>query len=194
MTDQSSEATAGGGSTPDITALSLEAKGRQSPSGKKRPADSDLNARRGKAPAHTEIFDEDRSRDLPHAIVPERTRPKPTNVRLLDSRQAPKSSLPHRTPEASSEWSAEANRSQSQSRIPHSPLRPATKHPVSAKQTYIPKPINPTTPRRQAGAIENQKQDTRYPGLLLQPVSADLSRTTRIRSEVHLHRPYNGRN
>ncbi|KAK7178406.1 hypothetical protein PSPO01_15552, partial [Paraphaeosphaeria sporulosa] len=91
LTDHSSDATAGGGSTPDITALSLEARGRLSPSGRKRPADSDLHVRRGRAPVHPEIYDEEEyAREL-RRPVPERTRPKPSNPRLYDPKQHPKS-------------------------------------------------------------------------------------------------------
>ncbi|KAF1967763.1 hypothetical protein BU23DRAFT_482364 [Bimuria novae-zelandiae CBS 107.79] len=173
VTDQSSDATAGGGSTPDITALSLEAQGRLSPSAKKRPADTDFHARRGKAPVHTEIYDEDYSRDFPHTIVPERTRPKPSNPRLFDPKQGSKGAkLLHRAPEVASEWSVEANSSQPQSRTPHSPIRPMSKHPA------LPVPL-----RQQPCLIEVQRFDSRYPDLLLQPDSRPISQE-QLASEV----------
>ncbi|KAJ4298131.1 hypothetical protein N0V90_006030 [Kalmusia sp. IMI 367209] len=186
VADQSSEATAGGGSTPDITSLSLDtAKGRLSPSGKKRPADSDFHARRGKAPLHTEIYDEDFSRDLPHTIVPERTRPKPRDPRLFDPNQGSKGtpSLYRSTPEVASEWSVEANRSQLQSQTPHSPSRPLAKQPGPAAQNYIAKPAASPAPQRQPGLIEIPRYDTRYPGLLLQPDSRPISQE-QLASEV----------
>ncbi|OAF99384.1 uncharacterized protein CC84DRAFT_394084 [Paraphaeosphaeria sporulosa] len=176
LTDQSSDATAGGGSTPDITALSLEARGRLSPSGRKRPADSDLHVRRGKAPVHPEIYDEEEyAREL-RRPVPERTRPKPSNPRLYDPKQHPKSAKsPYRTPEVASEWSVEANRSQTQSRTPQSTTRsPTTQH----------RPTISSTPHRsQPGLIELQRYDSRYPGLLLQPDSRPISQE-QLASEV----------
>lgn len=158
--------------------MSLEAKGRLSPSGKKRPAETDFHARRGKAPLHTEIYDEDYSRNIPYTIVPERTKPKPSNARLFDPRQGSKSTtLPHQPPQGASEWPVEANHSQPQSQTPHSPIRPATKHPGPAAQTYTSKPaVSP-------GVIEIPKYDLRYPGLLLQPDSRPISQE-QLTSEV----------
>src|SRR6186713_1984611 len=108
--DQPSEATAGTGSTPDLTTLSLleTTKGRHSPYlGKKRPADADFHGRRGKIQGPTEIVDPDYARDIPHTIMPERSRPKHTDSRLFDPRQPVKGSASpfQSTPEPSSEWS-----------------------------------------------------------------------------------------
>ena len=182
-TTQSSLATAGGGSAPDITALSLEAKGRHSPSGRKRPlpADTDFHARRGKAPVHTEIYDEDQPRDHLQTIVPERTVPKPTDARLFDPKQGPRGApLPHQSSELASEWSVEANRSQPQSR----PLHPVPIHHGPAAQTYSPKPAaSPVPSRQQPGLTEIHRYDPRYPGLLLQPDSRPISQE-QLASEV----------
>ncbi|KAF1961918.1 hypothetical protein CC80DRAFT_199924 [Byssothecium circinans] len=175
---QSSEATAGGGSAPDITALSLE-QGRYSPSGKKRPADSDLSARPGKAaPGHTEIYDPDYSRDIPHTITPERRhKSKPRDSRLFDHRGTKSTSSPQpSTAEQPSEWSVEANRSQNFSIQPQARRGPAA-------QTYQPKPTASPALPRQPGLIEIQKYDLRYPGLLLQPDSRPISQE-QLASEV----------
>ncbi|KAF2126052.1 hypothetical protein P153DRAFT_433857 [Dothidotthia symphoricarpi CBS 119687] len=97
-TYRSSDATAGGGSTLDITGLSLEQNTlRQSPpySGKKRPAGSDFYGRREKGPIQVGVFDPDYSRDT---VTPERTQ------RLYDPKQSTASpyrstpELPHRDP------------------------------------------------------------------------------------------------
>lgn len=185
--DQSSDATAGGGSAPDITTLSLDpAKGRQSPySGKKRPAESEFHARRGKVPGHTDIYDPDFARDMPHTIVAERPRPKPKDPRLFDPAHTSRGTAsPYRsTPEPPSEWSVEANRSQFQSsQPPQSPTRPLA-HRGPAAQTYSPKPSVSPTPPRQPGLIEIQRYDPRYPGLLLQPDSRPISQE-QLASEV----------
>ncbi|KAF2676676.1 hypothetical protein K458DRAFT_396712 [Lentithecium fluviatile CBS 122367] len=188
VTDLSSEATAGGGSTPDLTTLSLEqAKGRHSPSGKKRPAESDLHARRGKAPSHVEIYDPDFPRDIPHTVVPERTRSKLKDTRPFDPTKASKSrgtASPHlSTTEPSSEWSLDANRSQIHSQqVPQSPTRPLP-HRGPAAQTYTAKPAAPAPPQRQPGINEIQRYDQRYPGLLLQPDSRPISQE-QLASEV----------
>ncbi|KAF1997127.1 hypothetical protein P154DRAFT_441918 [Amniculicola lignicola CBS 123094] len=69
LADRSSVATAGNTSTPDLTKLSLleSGKGRQSPYAKKRPADTEFQARRGKAVGPMEIYDPDR--DISHTIA-----------------------------------------------------------------------------------------------------------------------------
>ncbi|KAL5423574.1 hypothetical protein PMIN04_003839 [Paraphaeosphaeria minitans] len=178
-TDQSSDATVGGGSTPDITTLSLETRGRLSPSGKKRPADSDFHARRGKAPLHPEIYDEEEyARELGRP-VPERTHPKPSNLRLYDPKQHSKGAKsPYQTPEVASEWSVEANRSQTQTRTPQPTIRsPTTQH-------HPPRPAISSTPRRsQRDSTEIQRYDSRYPSLLLQPDSRPISQE-QLASEV----------
>jgi hypothetical protein len=186
VADQSSDATAGGGSTPDITTLSLDtAKGRHSPSGRKRSAESDLHAHRGKAPGHIKIYDPDFERHVP-LVVPERARPKPKDNRLFDPAKASKSrgtSSPHpSTTEPSSEWSLDANRSSAHVQQPQSPTRPLPNRGPAA-QTYTAKPAAPAAPNRQPGILEIQKHDTRYPGLLLQPESRPISQE-QLASEV----------
>lgn len=170
VTEQS-EATVGSGSTPDLTNLSLgdTGKGRHSPpySGKKRPADFDFNARpRGKVsgPGHVDIVGE-------HP-----PRPKPADARLFDPKQGAAS--PYReTPEPTSEWSLEANKSQSQStQLPHRGPAPPQHN---TKPQHQPSP----QPQRQPGLLELQRYDPRYPGLLLQPDSRPISQE-QLASEV----------
>ncbi|KAF2791200.1 hypothetical protein K505DRAFT_249485 [Melanomma pulvis-pyrius CBS 109.77] len=185
--DQPSEATAGTGSTLDLTTLSLleTGKGRHSPYlGKKRPAESDLHARRGKLQGPTEIYDPDFSRDMPHTKVPERTRPKPSDSRLFDPKQNSKSSpSPFRsTPEPSSEWSVEVNRSHFQPSQPASPHHQLL-HRGSTPQSYTAKPQLSSNQQRQPGLIEIQRFDKRYPSLLLQPDSRPISQE-QLASEV----------
>ncbi|KAF2715133.1 hypothetical protein K504DRAFT_367840 [Pleomassaria siparia CBS 279.74] len=175
--DHSSDATAGGGSTtPDLTSLSLvdTGKARHSPHmGKKRPADPDFHARRAKAQGPTEIFDPEYSRDMPHTIVPERTRPKPAESRLFDPRQTTKAAAaaaaasPYRsTPEPSSEWSGESLASR-----------------ISTAQSHNAKSHVSSTSHRQPGLLEIQRFDPRYPDLLLQPDSRPISQE-QLASEV----------
>ncbi|KAF2729944.1 hypothetical protein EJ04DRAFT_446190 [Polyplosphaeria fusca] len=171
-TDQSSEATFGGGSTPDITSLSLaeSAKSHSSPySGKKRPAaEPDHQARR--------------SKDIPHPAMPERTQPMLPDSRLYDPpRQGSKGSgaLYRSTPEPSSEWSVEANRSQLQSSQPQVP----TPHRGSTPQSFATKPHQASSQPRQPSLIELQRYDSRYPSLLLQPDSRPISQE-QLASEV----------
>ncbi|KAF2864714.1 hypothetical protein BDV95DRAFT_508584 [Massariosphaeria phaeospora] len=184
--DQFSDATAGGGSsTPDLTNLSLRetAKGQQSPySGKKRPAEGDFQARRGKVPGHTEIYDPDFSRDIPHTVVPERTRSKPADPRLFDPRQSSKGNAsPYRsTPEPSSEWSVEANRSQFQA---SHPAQSPTPHQQLPRRGAAPKPQYSPAQQRHPGLIEIHRFDPRYPDLLLQPDSRPISQE-QLASEV----------
>jgi hypothetical protein len=189
LADQSSEATAGGGSTPDLGALSLveSAKGRTSPySGKKRPADTEFLARRGKAQGRPEIYDPDYNRDIPITVMPERTRPKQADARLFDPAKG--HTTPYRsTPEPSSEWSVEANRSQfqhsQQTSQPQSPLG-ASHRGTAAQSSYSAKPQFPASaPQRQPGILEIQRFDPRYPGLLLQPDSRPISQE-QLASEV----------
>ncbi|KAF2185286.1 hypothetical protein K469DRAFT_750445 [Zopfia rhizophila CBS 207.26] len=174
VVDQSSEATAGGGSTPDITGLSLlESKGRQSPSGKKGPSDSDLYARRGKAPGHPDIYNADSP-----AIYAEQLRSRPKDHQRFDLQQGAKGTQsPHRSaPEVSSEWSVEANRSQF-SIIPETLFanRPSTQRGQAAQTS--------TGTQRQPGHVEIQRHDTHYPGLTLQPDSRPISQE-QLASEV----------
>jgi hypothetical protein len=148
--------------------------------GKKRPAESEHHPRRGKVQAPTEIHDSDFLRDIPHTIVPERTRSKQTNTRLFDPKQSTKGSAsPFRsTPEPSSEWSVEANRSQPQALQIANPH-----HDRGPTQTSNTKPQVPSTEQRQPGLIEIQRFDPRYPGLLLQPDSRPISQE-QLASEV----------
>lgn len=189
MADQSSDATAGGGSTPDLGTLSLMETGRgptSSYSGKKRPAETDYHGRRGKVQGPTEIYDPDYSRDIPHTVAPERIHPKQPDSRLFDPKQTAKGNAsPYRsTPEPSSEWSVEANRSQfqpSQSSHPPSPHGPPHRGPTP--QSYSAKPQYNHAPQRQPGLLEIQRFDPRYPGLLLQPDSRPISQE-QLASEV----------
>ncbi|KAF2477583.1 uncharacterized protein BDR25DRAFT_320839 [Lindgomyces ingoldianus] len=161
VTEQVSEATAGGGSTtPDLTNLSLveTAKGRQSPySGKKRPAESDFNARRGKVPGHTEIYDPDYSGNIPQTMISEQTRSKIADPRLFDPSKVTKGTS---TPDPPSEWS-------------------------SAPKSFSPKSQyhSPQPQRQPPGLIDIQRYDARYPGLLLQPDSRPISQE-QLASEV----------
>ncbi|KAF2270250.1 hypothetical protein CC78DRAFT_196553 [Lojkania enalia] len=192
VVDQSTDATVGGGSTPDLTTLSLAetSKGRQSPYSKKRPAESDLQARRGKVAGPTEIYDPNYSTGIPHTIIPERTRSKPTDPRLFDSKQGSKGTVsPYRsTPEPSSEWSIEVNRDQFQptqstqpSQLP--PTQTQLPHRGPAPQAYSPKPEYTTSQQRQPGLTELPRFDPRYPNLLLQPDSRPISQE-QLASEV----------
>ncbi|KAF2107222.1 hypothetical protein BDV96DRAFT_654068 [Lophiotrema nucula] len=186
---EQSEATAGSGSTPDLATLSLvePGKGQQSPYGKKRPAESDLHARRGKVQGPPEIYDQDYTRDVPYTVSPERTRAKPSDSRLFDPKQTSKGTAsPYRgTPEPSSEWSVEANRSQFQQS--QTPLSPSTHgqlpHRGANTGSYNTKPQYTPSQPRQPGLIELQRFDPRYPGLLLQPDSRPISQE-QLASEV----------
>jgi hypothetical protein len=169
--DHSSDATAGDRSTPDITALTLEpskdARQPSPPSSKKRPADSEHQGRRGKAPSHVEVAEADFSKQI---------RPKAQDPRLFDPNHPAKgTSSPYQTtPEPSSEWSNEATKSaQIQPSQPQSPARQIA-HRTASK---------PQTAQRQPGLIELQKYDARYPGLLLQPDSRPISQE-QLASEV----------
>ncbi|KAJ4286340.1 hypothetical protein N0V90_013374 [Kalmusia sp. IMI 367209] len=176
--DRVGEATAGGGSTPDITTLSLfeTGKGRQSPYGKKRPAE--FHARCGTDPGSAEIYDSDWSRVIPHTIVPERPRPNP---RLFDHSKGTTS--PYRsTQEPCSEWSVEANRSQFQPSRPINPPSPLSQLPNRGPQAYRTKPQGPSS-QRQTVLTEVQHVDSRYSGLLLQPDSRPISQE-QLASEV----------
>jgi hypothetical protein len=158
--------------------LSLEPeKGRQlSPySGKKRPAESEGHDRRGKAPTHVEVVDADFNRNIPHTVMPERTR-KPETARLFDHNQPPtgtSSPQPSATG-PSSDWSREvAKGTQFQPSQPQSPSRPLS-HRLNPKAQHS---------QRQPGLIELQRYDPRYPGLLLQPDSRPISQE-QLASEV----------
>ncbi|KAH7076133.1 hypothetical protein FB567DRAFT_608774 [Paraphoma chrysanthemicola] len=174
-TDQSTNATVGGGSAPDITSLSLESdKGRESsPPSKKRPAESEGHGRRGKAPSHVKVVDSDYDRSsIAHAVIPERTR-RP-DARLFDPKQTTPTGTASPQRSATSDWSREATKSgQFQASQPQSPSRPLP-HRSAPKAQY---------PHRQPGLIELQRYDPRYPGLLLQPDSRPISQE-QLASEV----------
>ncbi|RYN16398.1 hypothetical protein AA0114_g12465 [Alternaria tenuissima] len=177
--DHSSAATAGDRSAPDIEGLTLDSgKGsRQNspPSGRKQPAEHEFTIPRGKGPSHVEVVDSEYSRQIPHTVVSDRTRPKPQDARLFGPKQSTKGTpSPYRTtPEPSSEWSVEATKgNQSQSPKHHAPAR--------TTQRFIPKPQQA---QRQSGLIELQRYDPRYPGLLLQPDSRPISQE-QLASEV----------
>jgi len=172
-------ATAGDESTSDIGSLTIDSgKGsRQNspPSGGKRPAEHEFTSPRGKGPSHVEVVDSEYSRQIPHTVVSDRTRPKPQDARLFDPKQSTKGTpSPYQTtPEPSSEWSVEATKgNQLQSSHPQSPAH--------STQRSIPKPQQS---QRQPGLIELQRYDPRYPGLLLQPDSRPISQE-QLASEV----------
>jgi hypothetical protein len=156
---QSLDASAGGGSALDLKSLSLEPeKERHSPplSGKKRPAETEGHGRRGKAPAHVEVVDSDYNRDIPHTVMPERTRRTET-ARLFDPKNT----------------SANTNSPQHSESQPQSPSR-SLPHRSAPKTQYS---------QRQPGLIELQRYDPRYPDLLLQPDSRPISQE-QLASEV----------
>jgi hypothetical protein len=86
----SPEALAGGTATPDIANLNLDSdkEHQTSPSsGKKRPAESEFHARKGKVPSHVEVVEPDFSRDIPHTISQEKARSRSQEVRLYNHRK-----------------------------------------------------------------------------------------------------------
>ncbi|PSN74078.1 hypothetical protein BS50DRAFT_627446 [Corynespora cassiicola Philippines] len=177
VADRSSDATAGGGSAPDITNLSLREPVKGA---KKRPAESDAVGPRGKAmPAYTAVYDADDSREGPQ-FISERIPIKQNDPRRYDPKHSTKGNAPPfpSTPEPPSEWSVEANRSQPQ--YPQRPKSPAVPHHeqrVPSKSHAIP------TQQRHTGLYDSLRQDTRYPGLLLQPDSRPISQE-QLASEV----------
>jgi hypothetical protein len=187
VADQSSEATAGGSSTPDITTLSLDtAKGQHFLHGKKRPARWDLHARHGKVPGYVDMCDLGFSQHIRH-VVPEWTRPKLKDLCLFDLGEASKSqrtvSPDRSTTEPLSKWSLDVSHSSTYpQQPPHSPTPPLpNRDPVA--QTYIAKSAASAAPHLQPGLVEIQRYDQRYPGLLLQPDSRPISQE-RLVSEV----------
>lgn len=141
-----------------------------------------LDAAKGSQATHTglkrpyslqpEIWDPDSIRDLPYSGN------SPGKRKLYDPRQSSKGTAsPYQgTPEPPSEWSLEANRSQTQSYHPTDRSSPAGKSP--------PRTGPHPTQQRQAGLIElQQRYDPRYPNLLLQPDSRPISQE-QLASEV----------
>lgn len=176
----SSDATAGGGSAPDLATLSLDSdrpKERKSPpsSGKKRPAESDGHARRGKAPSHPEFADADFDRHSTHVVMTERTR-RPDNARLFDPAKTPTFALssPRSVTETSRDHVRHPNKkSQSQVTSPKSPSRQIISQ-AAIKSHHL---------QRQPGVLELQRYDPRYPSMLLQPDSRPISQE-QLASEV----------
>ncbi|KAF2844273.1 hypothetical protein T440DRAFT_473524 [Plenodomus tracheiphilus IPT5] len=162
--EQMSEATAGGRSTPSIAGLTLETNDERQPSPPSR----------NKRPTEAEPqMDAEFPRKTPYTIPSDRNKLKSQDQRLFDPKQYAKGvPSPHRmTPEPSSEWLTDANKTiKSQ---PQSPIRQSP-HCVAAKQQM---------PQRQPGLIELQRYDSRYPGLLLQPDSRPISQE-QLASEV----------
>lgn len=178
--DHTSEATAGAGSTLNLGNLSLidPGKGHHSPfSGRKRAAEADFQTRRGKPQAPVEIYDPDNDAvDFPGQHLP--------SVEHKHSIRGGTASF-RATPEPSSEWSIEANRSQFQSsQLTHPPsprgqLPPRGTH----SQPHSTKVQNISNPQRQSRTSGDKRYDDRYPGFLLQPDSRPISQE-QLASEV----------
>ncbi|KAL6702657.1 hypothetical protein ACN47E_001242 [Coniothyrium glycines] len=152
--DQSSDATAGDRSTPDITGLTLDSeKGSRQPSppsSRKRPAESEHRGRPGKVQSYIEQH----------------------HGHLYDPQKDHKGSN-RTTPDASSDWSNEpAKRNHPQRSQPQSPAQQLMQRAIGKDQTA----------HRQPGLIELQKHDSRY-SLLLQPDSRPISQE-QLASEV----------
>ncbi|KAF2022952.1 hypothetical protein EK21DRAFT_119222, partial [Setomelanomma holmii] len=159
---------ASGGSTPDITSLSLETeekKGHLSPpcSGKKRPAESEGYGRRGKAPSHVDVVDSDYSRNVR----------KSETAKLFDHNQAVPTGTFSPQRSAMSDRSRDAFKSQFHTSQPKSSLR--TLPPKSTPKAQY--------PHRQPGSNELQRYDPCYPDLLLQPGNRRISQE-QLASEV----------
>ncbi|KAF2030790.1 hypothetical protein EK21DRAFT_100265 [Setomelanomma holmii] len=159
---------ASGGSTPDITSLSLETekeKGRLSPpsSGRKRPAESEGHGRRGKALSHVDLVDSDYNRNVR----------KSETGKLFDPSAAVPTGTSSPQRSATSDWPRDATKSQFQTTQPQSPSRPSP-HRSAPKAHH---------PQRQPGLLELDRYDLRYPGLLLQPDSRPISQE-QLASEV----------
>lgn len=153
---------AGGVVTPDIGGLNLGSdKERQtSPSsGRKRRAESEFRARRGKVPSHVEIVDPEFSRDIPYTTPPEKPRPRSQESRLYNHRKGTQGTRSTRSGTPGSD--------------------PA----LHDRSQQLQKPTQNQLSQRQGGIIELQKYDPRYPGLLLQPDSRPISQE-QLASEV----------
>ncbi|PVH98421.1 hypothetical protein DM02DRAFT_531208 [Periconia macrospinosa] len=176
ITDQSSEATAGGVSTPDMATLTLDTpKDRHSPTGRKRPADAIYPSRRTKpTPTHTEIFDPDLSpEDSFTVVVPHKPKSKTRENRHHDRGfKGPKRTS---SPKLSS--------AKSPSDVSNQPSRAAPIRRGPSAQTYEPKLTASPIPQRQSELNEGLRRDQRYPGLILQPESRPISQE-QLASEV----------
>lgn len=173
--EQLSEGTAGGVITPDIGNLSLDPEGerRTSPSsGKKRRAETDFDARRGKVPTHVEVVDPDFSRNILLSNTPDNARTKPHDPRLFDHKHAARSIKSPRktTPDRAIEQLIGHRKDTLNRSSPNRKQRSTDAEPLAASS-------------RQPGLIELQKYDPRYPGLLLQPDSRPISQE-QLASEV----------
>ncbi|KAH7110579.1 hypothetical protein B0J11DRAFT_204662 [Dendryphion nanum] len=153
VADQSSEATAGGTTTPDFGNLSLDpVNNRTSPAAsKKRYADSEIPTHRGKAvSANPDIYDPDYARD----IYPSVSQGRSSSKSLFNPKQGHSQSLQQGTSQAS-----------------HRPLpqRNHSSHSNNARTQSV------SQSQRQPGVIEFPRFDPRYPNLLLQPDSRPIS-------------------
>ncbi|KAH6625746.1 hypothetical protein C7974DRAFT_313777 [Boeremia exigua] len=175
---RSPDAFTSGTGAPDVATLSLDAgKERQtSPSsGKKRRAQSDIRTyqKKGSPPRDNVAFaDPDYSRDLAYTMGPNKSPSKITDTRLYNPRQGAKGTLSSRqsNKEQWSDRSADASSNQ--------------RHLLSStKQTRNDASPSSTGHPRQAGILEIQKHDSRFPGLLLQPDSRPISQE-QLGSEV----------
>lgn len=151
---------------PDIAALSLESsKEVQTPpsSGKKRRAETEIRnyQKRGTPPGDgVTAVDPDYSKNMAYTIGPNKSRIKPHETRLYNSRQGAKGTVPTRPSNSITEQASG---------------RP-TDITLNQKQRS-------TGVSSQSGLTELQKNDIRYPGLLLQPDSRPISQE-QLASEV----------
>jgi hypothetical protein len=143
-----------------------------SSSGKKRPADSDIHARKEKVPSRPEIADEDYSRNIPYTIKTEKNRSRPQDHRSYKSKHGVKATTsPRRSAtEPSNDSPVEIGTRQVRLESPSEEYRTMKSQPAPA-QSHTP------------GLIELQKKDNRFPGLLLQPDSRPISQE-QLASEV----------
>ncbi|KAF2277970.1 uncharacterized protein EI97DRAFT_449372 [Westerdykella ornata] len=160
-TERSSEATAGGGSTLDIGTLSLldAARASMPSSARKRPADTEFQARRGKIQGPTLIYDPDHHHpdDLAALVSVTATTNQKSAERLRFS------------PRHSSRGTNSPYRSTPEPKI-------QSQHPSSyapPTHTSIDKTQNTPSPSQQLSDV--RKYDPRYPDLLLQPDSRPIS-------------------
>lgn len=159
--------------TPDLAALSLEPWNERQPSpssGKKRRADTDMRARQKRGTSGSDnvvIVDSEYPRGMEYTMGADQPRSKTHEGRLYNPKQGAKGASARRLiKKRSSERSADV-------------VKPILT-PSSPKADNSQRPIG--TPR-QAGIIELQQHDPRYPGLLLQPASRPISQE-QLASEV----------
>lgn len=166
----------GGNVTPDMAALSLEPWNERQPSpssGKKRRADTDMRARQKRGTSGSDnvvIVESEFSRGMEYTTGADQPRSKTQEGRLYNHKQGAKGVSARRpTKKRSSERSAEV------AKLNEAPF------PDSQPQTKSSQ--RPIGISRQAGIIELQQHDPRYPGLLLQPASRPISQE-QLASEV----------